>query len=49
MEGVLCLYFLFGIVTGFYLEDIGRLFFHVMLMLGFGGVFYYSVKPTVHG
>jgi cellulose synthase/poly-beta-1,6-N-acetylglucosamine synthase-like glycosyltransferase len=49
MEGVLCLYFLFGIVTGFYLKDIGLLFFHVMLMLGFGGVFYYSVKPTVHG
>ena len=49
MEGLLCLYFLFGIVVGFYLKDMGLLFFHVMLMLGFGGVFYYSVKPTVHG
>ncbi len=49
MEGLLCLYFLFGIVIGFYLKDFGLLFFHVMLMLGFGGVFYYSVKPAIHG
>lgn len=47
-EGLLCLYFLFGIATGIYLNDFGLLFFHVMLMLGFGGVFYYSVKPAFH-
>lgn len=48
MEGVLCLYFLLGIAAGFYWDDLGLLFFHIMLMLGFGGVFYYSVKPVVH-
>lgn len=46
LEGILCLYFLFGIATGLYLRDFGLLFFHVMLVLGFGGVFYYSVKPV---
>jgi len=48
-EGALCLYFLFGIVAGIYLKDPGLIFFHVMLALGFGGVFYYSVKPAVNG
>lgn len=48
LEGFLCLYFLFGIATGVYLKDVGLLFFHTMLMLGFGAVFYYSVKPAVN-
>ncbi|HCR53698.1 MAG TPA: histidine kinase, partial [Cytophagales bacterium] len=48
MEGILCLYFLFGIVAGVYLKDVGLLFFHLMLMLGFGAVFYYSVKPAIN-
>lgn len=48
MEGILCLYFLFGVAVGIYLKDMGLLFFHLMLMLGFGGIFYYSVKPTVN-
>ena len=48
LEGLLCLYFLAGLAAGFYLNDLGLLFFHLMLMLGFGGVFYYSVKPTVN-
>ena len=48
IEGLLCLYFLFGLGVGFYLKDFGLLFFHVLLMLGFGAVFYYSVKPAVH-
>ncbi len=48
MEGILCLYFVFGIVAGFYLKDVGLVFFHAMLALGFGGVFIYSVKPTVN-
>ena len=47
-EGLLCLYFLFGIVFGIFLNDGGLLFFHVLLTLGFGGVFYYSVKRVVH-
>lgn len=48
MEGLLCLYFLSGIVLGIRLGDEGLIFFHVMLSLGFGSVFYYSVKPLFH-
>ncbi len=48
MEGVLCIYFLFGIVAGFALHDGGLMFFHLMLSLGFGSVFYFSVKPAMH-
>jgi cellulose synthase/poly-beta-1,6-N-acetylglucosamine synthase-like glycosyltransferase len=46
MEGLLCLYFLFGIAAGIFLRDGGLIFFHAMLAMGFGGVFYYSVKPA---
>ncbi len=46
LEGILCLYFLFGIVAGFFLHDGGLIFFHAMLAMGFGGVCYYSVKPA---
>jgi len=45
MEGLLCVYFLFGIVSGFQLEDYGLMFFHVMLFLGFGAIFFHSLKP----
>jgi hypothetical protein len=45
LEGLLCIYFLFGIWLGLQTGDVALLFFHVMLALGFGSVFYYSVKP----
>lgn len=45
LEGVLCLYFIFGIIAGIYLGDIGLLLFHSMLAIGFGTVFYHSVRP----
>ncbi|MCE2998198.1 MAG: glycosyltransferase [Cyclobacteriaceae bacterium] len=48
-EAMLCLYFVFGIVAGIQLKDYGLLFFHAMMALGFGSVFYYSMKSTVHG
>ena len=48
LEGVLALYFLFGIVAGFILHDGGLMLFHLMLSLGFGAVFYYSVKPAMN-
>jgi hypothetical protein len=48
LEGLLCLYFIFGIVLGIYLNDTALIIFHVMLALGFGSVFYYSVKPLTH-
>ncbi|MEM7108870.1 MAG: cellulose synthase family protein [Bacteroidota bacterium] len=45
LEGVLCLYFIGGIAAGIHLHDWGLIIFHVMLALGFGSVFYHSVKP----
>ncbi|HNP08014.1 MAG TPA: glycosyltransferase family 2 protein [Cyclobacteriaceae bacterium] len=45
VEGLLSLYFLGGILLAIYLKDYDLVFFHVLLMLGYGGVFYYSVKP----
>jgi len=46
LEGVLCLYFAFGIVAGLWLGDPGLLVFHIMLCLGFAIVFYQSVKTV---
>ncbi len=48
LEGLLCLYFLFGIGYGIALKDYGLILFHLMLSLGFGGVFIYSIKPISH-
>jgi hypothetical protein len=45
LEGKLCLYFVFGIVTGILMKEPGMLIFHVLLTLGFGSVFYFSIKP----
>lgn len=42
-EGFLMLYFLFGIGLGFYFHQYNMLVFHVMLAVGFGLVFLYSV------
>ncbi len=49
LEALLCIYFLFGIAAGLWLKDPGLIFFHVMLALGFGSVFYYSIKASLHG
>jgi hypothetical protein len=49
LEALLSLYFIFGIVVGVWLHDAGLIFFHVMLALGFGSVFYYSLKASLHG
>lgn len=45
IEGLFCLYFIFGIISGIRLGDFGLLFFHGMLAVGFGSVFFLSVKP----
>lgn len=47
MEGLLMLYFLFGIYSAFRLMDYGLLPFHLMLFLGFGFVFYKSLRCKV--
>lgn len=44
LEAVLCLYFLFGAVHGFAVNDLGLVFFHLMLAVGYGGVFVFSIK-----
>ncbi len=46
LEGLFCIYFIFGIVSGFRLGDFGLIFFHLMLAVGFGSVFILSIKPT---
>ncbi|GJM30485.1 MAG: glucosyltransferase [Cyclobacteriaceae bacterium] len=46
VEGLLSLYFAFGIIAGLYLGDSGLLVFHVMLCLGFAMVFVQSVKTV---
>ena len=43
LEGLFFLYFLFALWLGWKLDDGGLWFFHGMLAMGFGSVFYYSV------
>lgn len=45
LEGLLCIYFIFGIVKGIEMRDASLLFFHMMLAIGFGMVFFLSIKP----
>jgi hypothetical protein len=47
-EALLCIYFIFGIAVGIQLKDYGLLLFHAMMAVGFGSVFYYSMKSAVH-
>lgn len=44
LEGVLSLYFISGIAIGIKLGDYALLPFHTLLAVGFGTVFYYSVR-----
>lgn len=46
VEGLLMLYFLFGIYSGFRLNDFGLMPFHLMLFLGYGYVFVKSIQVT---
>lgn len=45
LEGLLCFYFVYGCLAGIQLNDSGLIFFHAMLAIGFGSVFFYSIKP----
>ena len=45
MEGIFCLYFIFGIITDIRLDYFSMIVFHGMLALGFASVFYFSVRP----
>ena len=46
LEGMMTLYFLFGIISAFLLNDYGLLPFHIMLFWGFGFVFWLSVRQV---
>ena len=48
MEGLLAIYFVYGIVSGFILGDYGLMLFHFMLSIGFTYVFLLSVRPMKH-
>jgi cellulose synthase/poly-beta-1,6-N-acetylglucosamine synthase-like glycosyltransferase len=43
-EGLLALYFVGAVVAGFQLEDYTFMLFHVMLVIGYGSIFFYTVK-----
>ncbi|MDA9555092.1 glycosyltransferase [Pelobium sp.] len=47
VELLLCLYFLSGLVFAFYVKDFGLFPFHLMLLIGFGTLSYYSTKSRV--
>ena len=46
IEGLLLVYFLFGIYSGIRLQDYGLLPFHLMLTVGYGYVFVKSIQIT---
>jgi len=46
MEGILALYFIGGIFLAFVLSDFSLIPFHIMLSLGFGMVFFYSIDHS---
>jgi cellulose synthase/poly-beta-1,6-N-acetylglucosamine synthase-like glycosyltransferase len=46
IEGILALYFLSGVILGIYYGDYGLLPFHIMATIGFGLIFYFSLKHS---
>lgn len=46
IEGLLMIYFLFGLYSGFRFQDFGLFPFHLMLFFGYGFVFYKSIFST---
>lgn len=47
LEGIFSLYFLSGILMGFYYHDYGLLPFHILAFSGFGIIFYLSLKHAI--
>ncbi len=43
-EGMLAIYFLVGIIAGILSGNLSMLLFHIFLFLGYGTIFFYSVK-----
>jgi hypothetical protein len=44
VEGLLAVYFLLGIIGGIYLQSNPFLYFHILLMLGYGTICFYSIR-----
>lgn len=49
IEGLLTIYFVGGVVMAFWLNDFGLAPFHLMLVVGFGSVFSYTIKERFAG
>ncbi|NND05710.1 MAG: glycosyltransferase [Saprospiraceae bacterium] len=49
VEGFLCLYFIFAIFLGIYIDDCSLVLFHLLLAFGYGAIFYFSVKHLSYG
>jgi len=43
-EGLLTLYFLAAVISGIYLQNMTFIVFHLMLALGYGAIFYFTVR-----
>jgi cellulose synthase/poly-beta-1,6-N-acetylglucosamine synthase-like glycosyltransferase len=43
-EGILAFYFLGAIIAGIYFQDTSFLFFHFLLMFGYGAICFYSIR-----
>ena len=43
-EGILCLYFIGAILLGYYLGNTSLVVFHLLLAIGYGCIFFFSIK-----
>ncbi|MDX1667041.1 MAG: histidine kinase, partial [Saprospiraceae bacterium] len=43
-EGLLALYFLAALISGIYLQNTIFIFFHFLLVIGYGAIFYYTIR-----
>jgi cellulose synthase/poly-beta-1,6-N-acetylglucosamine synthase-like glycosyltransferase len=43
-EGLLCLYFIYAIFLGYKIDDLSLVIFHTFLAVGYGAIFYLSIK-----
>jgi len=44
IEGVLAVYFFAGVIGAFYVQNTTFMFYHLLLALGFGGIFVYTIR-----
>jgi cellulose synthase/poly-beta-1,6-N-acetylglucosamine synthase-like glycosyltransferase len=44
VEGLLALYFMGGVIGGLYIQNTTFIIFHLMLALGYGAIFYYTLR-----